>query len=330
MTRLPIALLPGVALAALVIAGCGDTPADTTGTTADAHSTTTHQLAVVASFYPLQEAAEQIGGDRVQVTNLTPPGGEPHDLDLTPASISALEHSKLALYLGQGFQPAVSKAIGALPSSVTAVDLLDGQQLRRAAKGIPGVRGEVEGGEGESLAGGKDPHVWVDPARFIAIATKIEQALIAADPDGRATYERNADRYLKTLRALDAAFEAGLAHCETKVVVTSHAAFGYLTDRYSLTQAAIAGISPDDEPDPKSLAATAKYAKVHGVSTVFFESLVPKALAQTVASEIGARTDALNPVEGLTKDELAAGASYASIQRDNLKRLTRGLRCTAS
>jgi zinc transport system substrate-binding protein len=114
------------------------------------------------------------------------------------------------------------------------------------------------------------------------------------------------------------------------VLVTSHAAFGYLADRYHLVQAAIAGISPEAEPDPKSLAATARYAKARGVKTVFFETLVPRKLSQTVAQTIGARTDALNPIEGLTANERKAGVTYTSIQRRNLTALVRGLDCTES
>jgi zinc transport system substrate-binding protein len=162
------------------------------------------------------------------------------------------------------------------------------------------------------------------------MAQRIRDALTAADPASRATYVANADRYIATLRALDADFRRRLRRCASPVLVTSHAAFGYLADRYGLTQAAIAGISPDAEPDPKSLAATADYAKAHNVRTVFFETLVPRKLAQTVARTIGAATDALNPVEGLTQQQLDDGEDYVSIQRDNLAAMVRGLRCTGA
>jgi zinc transport system substrate-binding protein len=267
----------------------------------------------------------------VSVADLTPDGGEPHGLELRPRQLAALERARLVVYLGEGFQPAVEKAVASLPARVRRLDLLQGIRLRPAQAGIPGVRGEVDGGSGpEALRGDRDPHVWIDPGRFISIAGRIREALIAADPEGRATYETNARRYLATLSALDREFRARLRHCRVRVLVTSHAAFGYLADRYRLTQAAIAGISPEAEPDPKSLAATASYAKAHGVGTVFFETLVPRKLSQTVAHTIGARTDALNPVEGLTSDERAAGETYSSIQRRNLDALVRGLGCTAS
>jgi zinc transport system substrate-binding protein len=318
--------LIAMAIGALAMAGCGG--ADRSGAAGAAGAGATAPLAVVASFYPLQEAAQRIGGSHVRVTDLTPVGGEPHDLELTPDRLAALERARLVLYLGHAFQPQVEKAVASLPSSARTLDLLDGVRLRPASTGISGVHGEVDGGSGEALAGGGDPHVWVDPGRFAAMAERVEAALIAADPAHRAAYERNGARYRAQLRALDAEFAQTLAACRDTVLVTSHAAFGYLTDRYGLTQAAIAGITPEAEPDPASLAALAHFASRRHVGTVYFETLVPRRLSQTLAAEIGAGTDALDPVEGLTEEGVADGADYVSIQRENLRRIARGLSCT--
>jgi len=283
---------------------------------------------VVAAFYPVEEAARAVGGKRVNVTDLTPPGGEPHDLELTTDAAAALEQANVVLYLGDGFQPGIEKAVSNLPADVEKVDLLAGVSLRGSDPRVPGVRGAVAGQGAEALTSGRDPHVWVDPHDFAGFVTRTRDALVAADPAGKATYDRNARAYLDKVTTLDHAFAAGLSGCRGKVLVTSHAAFGYLADRYGLVQAPIAGISPEGEPDPKSLAATAAFAKKHDVKTVYFETLVPKTLAQTVAQEIGAKTDALDPVEGIPHDQLDAGATYLSIQRDNLRRLESGLGCT--
>ena len=315
-----------------LVALCLSTLAAAAGCGSPAAATSQETIGVTASFYPLEEAARTIGGNRVSVTDLTPVNGEPHDLELRPSALAALERSRLVLYLGAGFQPQVEKAVASLPPSVRRVDLLRGVALRPAQVGIPGVRGQVNGGSGgpEALEGNHDPHVWVDPGRFISMAERIRDALIAADPNGRAVFDANAARYLATLRALDQEFRRRLRGCHSRVLVTSHAAFGYLADRYHLVQAAIAGISPEAEPDPQSLAATSRYAKAHGVKTVFFETLVPRKLSQTMAQTIGARTDALDPIEGLTAGERQAGATYTSIQRRNLTALVRGLGCTGS
>ena len=316
-------LVAGLACAAAVtVSGCSDS-SPVTGAT--------KTLRVTASFYPVEEAARAIGGTLVWVSDLTPVGGEPHDLELRPSQVAGLERAHLVLYLGDGFQPQVEKAVASLPADVKRVDLLQGMALRPAQVGIPGVEGEVDGGAGpEALKGNRDPHVWVDPARFVEMATRIRDALIAADPSKKATFETNAQVYIAGLRGLDRDFATNLRDCQSPVLVTSHAAFGYLADRYGLTQAAIAGISPEAEPDPKSLAATASYAKAHAVRTVFFETLVPRKLSETVARTIGATTDALNPVEGLDRQQLDAGETYTSIQRENLAALVKGLGCTGT
>ena len=291
----------------------------------DAVSSSSARLDVSAAFYPVEEAARAVGGDRVSVYDLTPPGGEPHDIELTPAAVSKIEGSDLVLYLGNGFQPAVEKAVANLGEGPRSVDLLTGVKLRTNDRAVPGVVGNVDQGE---LADRRDPHVWVDPKTFATMVAKVRDGLIDADPDGRSTYTSNANAYLSKLGTLDREFSTALKECRGKALVTSHAAFGYLADRYGLIQAPIAGLSPDEEPDPKSIAATARFAKQNGVRTVFFETLVPKRLAQTVADEIGAGTDALDPVEGIPQARLDAGATYISIQRENLRRLVKGLACT--
>jgi zinc transport system substrate-binding protein len=313
------AYTPLLAVAALALAGCGDD-----GGTAAAGGGS-ERLRVAAAFHPIEEAARAIGRDRADVTGLTPPGAGPHDLELEAPQLRALERADLVAHLGAGFQPGVEDAVRTLPAGVARVDLLRAVALRRTDPAVPGVRGEVDG---ETVLDGRDPHVWVDPALFARVVEELRDAMARAAPRHAAAFRRNAERYLARLRALDRAFAAGLRRCATRTLVTSHAAFGYLADRYRLEQAPIAGISPDDEPDPRSLAATARRARADGVRTVFFESLVPPDLARTVASEIGARTDVLDPVEGLTRAQLDAGEDYVSIQRGNLRRLVRGLRCT--
>lgn len=311
------------ALAAVAATATGAAATSVAGATGQA----TGKIGVVVSFYPLEEAAKAIAGSRATVTNLTPPGGSSHDLELTPARLVALERAKVVLYLGRGYQPAVEKAVENLEGSARTTDLLTGLPLRGGDKAIPGVVGEVDG---EVLADGNDPHVWVDPRLFARIVDGIREAMIAADPAGKAAYTANARRYTARLATLDREFTATLRRCTTRVLVTSHAAFGYLAGRYRLVQAPIAGISPDAEPSPRSIAATATFAKRNKVRTVFFETLVPKKLAETVAAEIGASSDMLDPIEGIPVGELRKGATYFTIQRANLASLKKGLGCTGA
>jgi zinc transport system substrate-binding protein len=311
------AVLLALLLAAVALAACGDEE--------PGGAAREPMLRVTASFAPLEEIARAVGGERARVTGLTPPGQGPHDLELRAPQLRALERADLVLFLGAGFQPAVEEAVGALADDVTKADLLGAVRLREVDDPVRGVRGEVDG---EVVRGDRDPHVWVDPVLFGRLVDEAERAFAAADPEGARAYARNADAYRARIAELDRAFAEGLRDCATRTLVTSHAAFGYLADRYDLEQAPIAGISPDDEPDPRSLEATARRARADGVRTVFFESLVPRDLAETVAREIGARTDMLDPVEGLSREDLDAGRGYVDVQRENLARLREGLACT--
>ncbi len=280
---------------------------------------------VYASFYPLEEAARAIAGDSLQVKSLAPVGVSPHGIELTADVLEGLEKSAAVVYLGRGFQPAVEKALTSLPASVVQVDLLADAKMLPVDAPVAGVEGDVDG---EVLAGDVDPHLWVDPVRFADMASAIEKLIVSLAPDDATAIAARAEKYRSTLTALDREFRAGLAKCESTAIVTSHRAFGYLANQYGLEQLPIAGISPEEEPSPKSLEAVAIAAKAKGVTVIFFESLVPKELSETVAAEIGATTDALDPIEGLTQEDLDAGVNYVTIQQRNLASLRRGLRCT--
>ncbi len=270
---------------------------------------------VVAGFYPLYEAAQRVGGDRVQVRNLTPAGVEPHDLELTPKQVDRIEDADLVLYFGRSFQPAIEDAAGR--SGGEALDLLEGLAL--AAN---------EWSSGPARAGKAiDPHVWLDPELMRGLVDKIRDALVTADPGGRADFERDAEAYARELEALDSRFSSSLRQCSRTVVVTSHAAFGYLTRRYGLTQEPIAGFSPESEPDPQRLGELADLVRRTGTTTVYYETLVSSRVAQTLARESGVETAVLNPLEGLTEEQAKAGATYVSIMDENRAALIKGLGC---
>jgi len=313
-------LLGSVALALSVIAACGSDDSSDSAT-----PDTTATLTIAVAFYPVEEIVRGVGGDGVQIVDLTPPGGAPHDLELTPQKVTDLEGADLVFYIGRGFQPSVEKALAGLPDNVIKVDLLDTVTLLPVTPQLAGTEGEVDG---EVLEGNTDPHIWVDPANMITMTKAVEATLASAAPSEKAAFASNASDYVGELTALDGAFTTQLKTCESRTIVTSHRAFEYLANRYDLKQIPIAGISPDEEPDPKSLEAVAAAAKADGVTTVFFEEQVPKDLSETVAREIGATTDALDPIESITQDRLDAGTTYVSIQEANLASLVKGLRCT--
>jgi zinc transport system substrate-binding protein len=269
------------------------------------------ETTVVASFYPLAEAASRVGGDLVSVDDLTPPGVEPHDLELAPDDVEALATADVVVYLGGGFQPAVQDAVTQDAQGVV-VDALD------AVDTHPGSPGEAEV---------VDPHVWLDPTRYEWIVSAVARALGEADPSNAVTFRTDADAYNEQLSTLDEDFRAGLSNCERSTIVTSHEAFGYLAERYGLTQVAIAGLSPEAEPDPRRLAEIRDLVRRQGITTIFSEELVSPKVAETLANEAGVTVQVLNPIESLTDDQSRAGEDYLSIMRENLDTLRRALGC---
>jgi zinc transport system substrate-binding protein len=250
---------------------------------------------VVAAFYPLAYAAQQIGGPTVEVTNLTPPGVEPHDLEATPGDVQAIHSADLVLLLGHGFQPQLEDAAG---RGKKVLWLLDTPGLRRFGNG--------------------DPHVWLDPVRYALIGRRIGQAL------GR---PQAAARLESRLRALDREYRRGLAHCTRHEIVTSHEAFAYLAQRYQLRQVAITGLSPEAEPAPKDLQHVVDLVRRTHATTIFFETLVSPRIAETVARETHAKTAVLDPIEGLTPAEANRGEDYFTVMRANLRALRGALGC---
>jgi zinc transport system substrate-binding protein len=271
-------------------------------------------LHVVASFYPLEEAAERAGGGRVAVTDLTTPGVEPHDLELTPDDVEAIDTADVVLYLGEGFQPAIEAAVK--DAGGTAVDLL---------AGLPTLP-PPDGADAAGLS--VDPHVWLDPLRYAALVGEVATAFGTADPAHAAFYRANGDAFTRQLAALDTEFHEGLRHCSRDLILTNHAAFGYLADEYGLRQVAISGLSPDAEPSGDRLASLKTLVQQEGVTTIFTEELVSPEVAETLATEAGVATAVLHTIEGRTPDQAAAGEDYLSLMRENLHTLEVALGCS--
>jgi zinc transport system substrate-binding protein len=281
------------------------------------------KIAVVASFYPLYEFARRVGGEFADVSNLVPAGAAPHDYEPTPHDVAALHAARLVIYNGAGFEPWIEKLLPGLPAGVEPVNATDG---------LPLVRAEAEhdhapGKESPQDREGLDPHVWLDPVLAQQQVDLIAAAFARVDPDRRATYEANAAALKGELAALDERYRQTLAACRRKTFITSHAAFGYLAARYGLTMVPISGLSPEAEPPAARLRAVVREARAHRATVIYFETLVSPRVAETIAREVGARTAVLNPLEGLTAEDQAQGASYVTVMDANLRSLADGLDC---
>ncbi|MEU1480478.1 zinc ABC transporter substrate-binding protein [Streptomyces sp. NPDC005760] len=275
---------------------------------------------VVASFYPMAFLAEQIGGDHVHVTSLTEPGQEPHDLEISAKQTAQLQESDAVLYL-KNLQPSVDDAVN--QSGIkTKIDAASLTSLEEHGNEVGGHAAEHDDEHGEE-AGGEDPHIWLDPVKYSEVAKGVGAAFEKADPDHAAAYKANTAALVKKLDALNTKFEDGLKNTDTKVFITTHAAFGYLAERYGLTEEAINGLDPESEPSAARVKDLEKMAKADGVTTVFYETLVSDRTAKTIASDAGLRTDVLDPIEGITKK--SRGKDYFSVQEANLKALQSAL-----
>lgn len=285
----------------------------------------TEKFDVVASFYPMAFLAEQIGGDHVNVTSLTEPGQEPHDLEISAKQTARLQESDAVLYL-KNLQPSVDDAV-AQSEIKTKIDAATLTTLEKHGDEVGGhaAEHEAEGHDDHEHeeAGGLDPHVWLDPVRYAEVAEGVGKAFQKADPDHAADYAKNTATLVKKLDGLNTEFETGLKNTKTKVFLTTHAAFGYLAERYGLTEEAINGLDPESEPSAARVKALEKMAKADGVTTVFYETLVSDKTAKTLAADAGLTTDVLDPIEGIT--DASRGQDYFSVQRANLKALQTAL-----
>jgi zinc transport system substrate-binding protein len=285
-----LVLATALAVSATVLAGCG-------GNTDAAGS----GLRVVTSFYPLQYVAQRVAGNRAEVSNLTHPGQEPHDIELTVKQTAELTDADVVVY-EKGFQAAVDQA----------VEQSDAQHVVDAA--------------GSADLSGDDPHFWQDPTRLSAVAASVEKELADVDPEHAAGYRRNLTRLQSDLSTLDRAYQQGLSSCRISTVVVSHDAFSYLGRRYGLTVVGINGLSPDAEPSPAHIRTLHDLIEKDGITTVFSEQLASRRFADSLAGDLGIRAAVLDPIEGLS--DATAEQDYLSLMRANLRTLQKADQCS--
>lgn len=308
-------LLLGTVLAtAMALAACSSgASSGSNASTSDGAGT----VSVVTAFYPLEYATAAVGGDGVSITSLTPPGVEPHDLELTAQQVAQIAEADLVVYV-RGFQPAVDEAV-------------DQQAADRAldvSAGLPLLAAEEHAGETPAEHAdhaGTDPHVWLDPANMAVIGQAIGDRLEQITPESADAVRTSVATFQKQMTDLDAEFSSALAPCTIRDLVVSHEAFGYLADAYGFTQVGLSGLSPEAEPSPARLAEVADLVRRDGITTIYYETLVDPRIAQTIADETGATTAVLDPLEGLAE---GSDGDYASIMRANLAALVAGQSCS--
>lgn len=310
----------GAVCLALSLTACGTTATKGSG-----------RLDVSVSFYPIQYLVEGIGGEHVQVTSVTPGDVEPHDYELSPKEVSDLGKADLITYV-KGFQGSLDEAVEKV-SGPTVVDLAGSVNLVSHADGHhTHDHAEHEHEHGHTDAAGHDhadhehtatdPHFWLDPQRMVLAAQAVAAALTQADPEHAADYQAGLAAVTEQLNHLDASYSTGLQTCERRTIVTNHAAFGYLAERYNLSQTSISGVDPESEPSPADLAKVKKVVQETGTTTIFTEERVSEKTAQVVAQETGVTTAVLSPMEVRPQ-----AGDYPAAMEANLSALKTALAC---
>jgi zinc transport system substrate-binding protein len=269
---------------------------------------------VMASFYPIEFLAQQIAGGDVSVGVVVKPGTEPHEYEPTTGDMERVVEARLVLLQGINFETWVNAAES--QSSARFATVTDGIELHP----------NPDADELEELP--SDPHTWLDPVLYKQMAANVEGALAAEFPEHASAFHQRAADLAARLDALDAQWKAGLADCRVRVIVTNHAAFAYMGQRYGFEMIAISGLSPEEEPSPQTMQDIVKEIRDRNITVVFFEDLVSPAVAEAVAREAGATTRVLSPIEGISAVDAKAGEDYFTRMAENLDALRDGMECT--
>jgi zinc transport system substrate-binding protein len=304
-----------LALTGLLVA-CGDSQESTSASTSD-------RLTVAASFYPIAEIVQRVGGDDVQLLALTAPGIEPHESELSAKQLDELSKANIVFYIGGGFQPDLEKAIASLPTTTVAIDLLKSVDVMTSKDD----HAEEESGGHNHGQSDIDPHVWLDPANMVKMSAIVSQEIAKVQTELASDLTSRQTEYATELTDVGTLMDTTFASCERKELVSAHDAFAYFTKRANLIAVPISGVDPENEPSAKELEATATIAQDRNVTTVFFEEVLPKAFADTVAKAIGASVESINAVETISQSDLDAGVTYSSIMKSNITKIATALGC---
>lgn len=273
------------------------------------NSKQTNKITVTASYYPLYDFVKNIGKNKVEVVNITPAGSEPHDFEPSAKQLAFAYNSNVFIYNGAYLEPWADDFLKDYKNTTV-----------KSSNNISLIKLE----ENSNLY---DPHFWLDPVAAIKIVDNILAGLIKASPENESYFTNNANAYKDKLTTLDKSFKEGLSSCQTDTTITSHEAFSYLSKQYKINLVSISGIDPSVEPDASKLAEISDLVKSKGIKYIFFESLVSPKLAETIASETGAKTAVLDPIEGFSEEDQQKGDDYINVQQRNLQNLKTALEC---
>ena len=266
--------------------------------------TQTGKVAVVTTLFPLYDFAKNVGGDKVEVTLLLPPGVEAHTFEPKPSDIVKVNGADFFVFTGKFMEP-------------WAQDIIDGLSNKdiKIVDSSAGIELPKENGV-------TDPHIWLDFDNAKIIVNNVTKNLVEKDPVNADYYVNNAESYKEKLSKLDADYSSAFSKCNNKkIIYGGHYAFAYMGKRYGLQYEAAYGVSPDSEPSAKDLMELVEQIKKGNIKYVFYEELVSPKVAETLAHETGTALLLLNPGHNLTKSEFESNMTFIEIMESNLKNL---------
>lgn len=307
-----------------------------TGCSAGAKGAQNGKVDAVASFYPLAYVTSQVGGDLVQVTNLTP-SGEAHDVELSAKDLTTMSRADALIYLS-GFQAAVDDAVKEAAPKNT-LDVAKAAKLKKLSAEEAAEHEAEHDHEGEHEAdhedeheeaghdhhhhGAFDPHFWLDPQRLSQVVPQVVATLTKAAPKHADTFKKNGKALQDKLATLDKEYRTGLAKCATPTAVTAHEAYGYMADRYGFEQVGVKGVDPEAETSLTRLQEVANIAKAKKVNVLFSESALGDKDTKTLSEQLGIKSEVLDPLE----IQVDKNRDYLQVMQDNLEKLSKAMKC---
>ncbi|MDT2612849.1 metal ABC transporter substrate-binding protein [Enterococcus dongliensis] len=305
-------LLFGTVVLSILLTACGGQEKE--------EASSNDAIQVMTTFYPMYEFTKQVIGDTGTVELLIPAGTEPHDFEPSAKDLAKISDSDVFVYNSPELETWTENLTDTIDTKKTMIiqaskeiQLMDGEDHEHE----DAHEHDEEHAHNHEL----DPHVWLDPVLAITEVETIRDQLIKKYPDYQAQFEKNAASYISELKTLDDDYQTAFKDAKNKAFVTQHAAFGYLAKQYGLTQEAIAGISPDQEPSPSRLSELKHYVDDHQVEVIYFEENASSKVAETLSKETGVELAVLNPLESLTKKQIEDGENYLTVMRENLTAL---------
>ncbi|MGM9904468.1 ABC zinc transporter substrate-binding protein [Enterococcus sp. 10A9_DIV0425] len=275
------------------------------------------KLSIVTTFYPMYDFTKNIVGDEADVKLMIPAGTEAHDYEPSAKDMATIHDADVFVYHNENMEMWVPKARESWKKGKPNV--VEGTKNMVLLPG--GEEGHDHSHGEEDHHHELDPHTWVSPKMAIKEVISIKEQLMEYYPEKAEIFKTNAEKYLTKLKQLDEDYTTSFKKAKQKSFVTQHAAFGYLALDYGLTQVPIAGLNPEQEPSSSRLAELKDYVQNNDIHYIYFEKNANDKIAKTLASETGVKLEVLNPLESLTKQQMADGEDYISVMEANLKSL---------